>query len=156
MEFKDNLKYFRTQKDWQQQDLATKMKVSAKTISSWETGRTEPTLGQLAKLAEILNCSMDTLAGAGTQSIKDITMEELQMKISMMEDRRALIFIHQLSEQRLNDLRAMEEIEHEIAHHARKLSELQKRAEKYQSGQNLPPLPKEFENDLSRRTIVAN
>ena len=156
MEFKDNLKYFRAQKEWQQQDLATKMDVSAKTISSWETGRTEPTLGQLAKLAEVLDCSMDTLAGTGTRNVKAITSEELYMKVSTMEDRRTLIYIHQLSEKRLNELREKEEIEREIAQHARRLAELERRAAKINNTPTaLPPLPDD-ESNYPHKPIAAN
>ena len=156
MEFKENLKYFRIQNGWQQQDLAAKMGINAKTISSWETGRTEPNLGQLAKLAKVLNCSMDTLAGGETRSVKDITTEEVYTKINSMTNRRELIYIKNLSEQRLNTLRELEQVQNEIAYNARKLAELEKKAEKYKESLAAPPAMPGHEPERIRNPITGN
>lgn len=156
MEFKENLKYFRIENGWQQQDLAAKMEINPKTISSWETGRTEPNLGQLAKLAKVLNCSMDSLAGDETRNVKDITTEEVYAKISTMTNRRELIYIHQLSEQRLDTLRELEQVQNEIANNARKMAELEKRARQYKDILLTPPATPGHEPSYLRRPVQGN
>lgn len=46
-----------------QQELADKLHVSRKTISSWEVNRTEPNMGNIEDLARILGCRKSTLLG---------------------------------------------------------------------------------------------
>ena len=48
----------RTLKKLSQEDLAKKLFVSNKTISSWETNRTEPGLEDIVRLSEIFDCSV--------------------------------------------------------------------------------------------------
>ena len=42
-----NLKSIRTQKGYTQDDLAEALHVTRQTVSSWETGRSEPDIGML-------------------------------------------------------------------------------------------------------------
>lgn len=42
MEFAEKIKQYRAHNDWTQQEVATKLGVSRKTISSWENGRSYP------------------------------------------------------------------------------------------------------------------
>lgn len=46
-----------------QKDLATKLFVTDKTVSSWENGRTEPDIEMILKLSEIFNCNVSYLIG---------------------------------------------------------------------------------------------
>ena len=59
--FSNNLKLLRTAKKLSQKDLATKMNITIKTISHWETGYTEPSISQLVMLSEIFDISIDDL-----------------------------------------------------------------------------------------------
>lgn len=59
--FGDNLKRIRISHNMSQDELAEKLKVSQKTISSWETNRTEPTMGTVQAIADLFNVSTDEL-----------------------------------------------------------------------------------------------
>lgn len=61
MNFGLRLKEFRSKKNLTQEALGEKLFVSAKTISSWEQNRTEPSLDLIVKLAEVLECSYASL-----------------------------------------------------------------------------------------------
>lgn len=65
-----------------QQDLAQKLFVTDKTISSWESSRTEPSLDMVVKLSDILDCSPSFLIYGDTKS-SDI---ETEIKIKLSED----------------------------------------------------------------------
>lgn len=53
----ENIKRVRTEKHMEQKDLADKLNVSNKTVSSWECGRTEPRMGMIEKLCQALSCT---------------------------------------------------------------------------------------------------
>jgi len=59
--FGENLREVRKKAGLRQWQLSIKMNVTAQTISSWEVGRTEPTMGQMQELCKILNCDMSEL-----------------------------------------------------------------------------------------------
>lgn len=61
--FKENLKQFRLEQKFTQQQLAKMLDVSLKTLSHWETGYTEPSLDQLIALADCFQISTDELLG---------------------------------------------------------------------------------------------
>ena len=61
--FGEKLKALRTEKGLGQVQLAKELKVSKSVISLWETGGSEPTLSNLAKIAAYFNVSIDYLAG---------------------------------------------------------------------------------------------
>jgi len=61
MKFADNLKIVRKQKQMTQEDVATKLHVSRKTISSWENERSYPDIGMLVKISEVYTLSIDRL-----------------------------------------------------------------------------------------------
>lgn len=63
MKFMENLKLLRTVKGKDQNDVATALNVSPKTISHWETGYTEPSVNQLIQLADFFEVSIDELVG---------------------------------------------------------------------------------------------
>lgn len=54
----NNIKRIRMARGIRQSDMAERLNVSAKTISSWEVNRTEPNFGMLEQIAEVLNCSI--------------------------------------------------------------------------------------------------
>jgi len=53
----ENIKRVRIEKHMEQKDLADKLNVSNKTVSSWECGRTEPRMGMIEKLCQALGCT---------------------------------------------------------------------------------------------------
>ena len=61
--FGEKLKALRTEKGLGQVQLAKELQVSKSIISLWETGGSEPTLSNLAKIAAYFNVSIDYLAG---------------------------------------------------------------------------------------------
>ena len=56
-----NLKKFRCNKRLTQDELAERISVSRKTVSSWETGRTEPDIASLQLLADVLGVTIEEL-----------------------------------------------------------------------------------------------
>ena len=56
-----NLKDIREDKNLQQKDIAARLNRTPACVSSWETGKTEPSLDDLVKLADILDISLDYL-----------------------------------------------------------------------------------------------
>ena len=58
-----NLKDIRKENGLQQKDLAKLLNKTTACISSWETGKTEPSLDDILQLANILNVSTDYFLG---------------------------------------------------------------------------------------------
>ena len=57
------LKELRKQKKLTQTELASKLNISQKSYSNWESGKAEPTLDNIIKLANILDTTTDELLG---------------------------------------------------------------------------------------------
>ena len=51
----DNIKKVRESRGLKQSELAELVKVSDKTVSSWEINRTEPKMGMIEKICQALN-----------------------------------------------------------------------------------------------------
>ena len=56
-----NIKRLREQRGLSQDDLGELLGVSGKTISSWEIGRTEPNMGKVEELSNVLNVQISDL-----------------------------------------------------------------------------------------------
>lgn len=63
MVFSENLKGLRRAKGVGQAELAKLLNTSAKSVSHWETGYTEPSIAQLIVLADYFDVSLDELLG---------------------------------------------------------------------------------------------
>ncbi len=83
MKIGERLKELRNKKKITQVDLANKLYVTDKTISSWESNRTEPSLEILVNISEILDCSVGYLI-YGDNPKSDIETE-IKVKISEKE-----------------------------------------------------------------------
>ena len=59
--FHNNLKRLRHRRGMKQEELAERMRVTRQTVSGWETGRRQPDLDTLKKLAEVLNVDIHEL-----------------------------------------------------------------------------------------------
>jgi transcriptional regulator with XRE-family HTH domain len=60
-DFDANLKRLRIQRNMKQEDLAKKMDVTRQTVSGWETGRRQPDLNTLKKIADVLDVDIHEL-----------------------------------------------------------------------------------------------
>ncbi|WP_347564871.1 hypothetical protein DOK67_0001027 [Enterococcus sp. DIV0212c] len=72
MELKTQLKKYRSTNEWTQKDLAEKLNVSDKTISSWETGRTYPDVQMLISLSELFGITLDEFMRGDSKMVKRI------------------------------------------------------------------------------------
>ena len=57
----NNIREMRIKKKMTQQELGDKLYVSDKTVSSWESSRTEPDINILSDVAKALDCSFLSL-----------------------------------------------------------------------------------------------
>lgn len=76
------IKEYRNQMGWTQQQLADRLNVSNKTISSWETGRTYPDISLLITLSDEFDVSLDTLLKGDDKVIKKIQKDSVQLKVA--------------------------------------------------------------------------
>ncbi len=80
MSLKENIRALRKKAGMTQADLAKKMKVKQYNISDYETGRIEPDISKLSKMADIFNTTIDNLVGrkalAGAPAIENNAMDE--------------------------------------------------------------------------------
>ena len=61
-----NIKALREKRGWTQAELAARLGVSDKTVSSWEIDRTEPKMGKVEALALVLGCLKTDIIGEDT------------------------------------------------------------------------------------------
>ena len=112
MSFAWNLKTLRSEKDMTQGELAGKIGVSQKTLSSWETGRTEPNIGEVIALCDALGCTLEKLTGVKTRNIGDISFEDIVVKIRTMS-LKELSELHSVVAEAARDKERLERIEQE-------------------------------------------
>ena len=68
--FSERLKELRKEKKLTQTELASKLDISQKSYSNWESGKAEPTLDNIIKLADLLEVSLDWLFGREQMKVK--------------------------------------------------------------------------------------
>ena len=107
MHIGDRISELRLSKKLSQEELAKKLFVSNKTISSWETNRTEPGLEIIVKLSEILDCSVVYLIYG---NIKKNDIEKLLLNLDAnpytqknKDFRYTLSLIYELIEEEFQD-----------------------------------------------------
>lgn len=81
MEIGDRIQILRKNKGITQEKLGELLFVSAKTVSSWEMNRTEPSLDIIAKLSEVFECTISYLMYGDDEKL-DI---ETEIKIKLQE-----------------------------------------------------------------------
>ena len=79
----ERISKLRQSKNITQKELASKLYVTDKTISSWESNRTEPSLEMIIKLSEILECSASYLLYG--DNFKDNIEMEIKIKLTKEE-----------------------------------------------------------------------
>ena len=83
MSYGERISKLRSNKKITQKELAKKLFVTDKTISSWESNRTEPSLEMIIKLSEILECSASYLLYG--DNFKDNIEMEIKVKLTKEE-----------------------------------------------------------------------
>ena len=73
MSLSANIKRLRLEKSMTQEQLATKLGVSAQAVSKWETSETYPDGALLVPLAKILEVSLDELFDNESVSMADLS-----------------------------------------------------------------------------------
>lgn len=63
IKFQERLKELRNEKELSQQELAKELKVSQRSISSWETGFRQPDFETLSLIAKYFDVTTDYLLG---------------------------------------------------------------------------------------------
>ena len=71
MNIGENIKKQREKFGMEQQELADKLGISNKTVSSWECNRTEPRMGMIEAMCKVFNCDIGDLV-----EVKEINTEE--------------------------------------------------------------------------------
>lgn len=79
MEFAEKIKQYRAHNDWTQQEVATKLGVSRKTISSWENGRSYPDIFMLVQLSDLYQVSLDDLLREDHEMINNYKQEHVSL-----------------------------------------------------------------------------
>lgn len=74
----EKIKEYRKLRGLSQIEIAKRLHVSQNTISSWETGRTEPNMGVIERLAQIFECKKSDLIGEGGYK-ENLTVSELRL-----------------------------------------------------------------------------
>ena len=65
----DNIKRYRKEKGYSQEEMAVKLHVVRQTVSKWENGRSVPDAEVLIRIAEILDVSVHDLLGIEMEQI---------------------------------------------------------------------------------------
>ena len=122
MSFAWNLRTLRSQKDLTQGELAEKIGVSQKTMSSWETGRTEPNVGEVIKLCEALGCTIEKITGIRAYNFNDITPQDVFERARTLPE-HDLMYLEKIVKETLHIRRQQEELERERRRQQEKLEE---------------------------------
>lgn len=72
-----NLRALRLDRNVKQEELAQKIGVSASMISRYEKGSSVPPADKLAKIANVLHTSVDSLIGCGENAIDHVCIEDI-------------------------------------------------------------------------------
>lgn len=92
MDIGKRINKLRKQKKITQLELANKLFITDKTVSSWESGRTEPSLDILINLSEILDCNVGYLIYG--DSTKNNIETEIKIRITESEYKELIKFMN--------------------------------------------------------------
>jgi transcriptional regulator with XRE-family HTH domain len=132
MTFAENLRKYRLQNGLTQIDLASKCGINPKTLSSYETGRTEPNLGEIRKLCEVFHCSIAALIGTKERESSTISIDDIVLKLQDFDDdtlKRLIITIETILDNRIEIKEIMEEkrlLEKRLEEYNKKMQKLMK------------------------------
>ncbi len=86
MNFGETLKRIREEKSLSQQELAKKLEVAQSTIAMWEASQRTPKLGELNRLARILNITVNRLLGQPKDRKLEIVKNEIYIEGEKISD----------------------------------------------------------------------
>jgi CheY-like chemotaxis protein/DNA-binding XRE family transcriptional regulator len=86
MNFGENLKKIRNEKNLSQQEFARKLNVAQSTIAMWEARQRTPKLGELNRLARILNITVNRLLGQSKDRKLEIVKNEIYIDGEKISD----------------------------------------------------------------------
>lgn len=79
------LKFIREEHRFTQNEIANKIGVSQRTVSSWECDRSLPDMDTFKQLSIIYECSIAYLTGTKERSAGDVTLEDVLIKINTLD-----------------------------------------------------------------------
>lgn len=80
MNFAQKIKSYRNDNKWTQQEVAERLNVSRKTISSWETNRSYPDIFMLVQISDLYQVSLDNLLREDRKMIDSYKQEHISSK----------------------------------------------------------------------------
>lgn|SRR5690606_34464161 len=86
----ENLKALRVQNKLSMQVVADHLKITRATYSNFETGKGEPNLKLLVKMADLYNVSLDELAGRQFTP-NGVVIDQVRMKTEMNREINAMV-----------------------------------------------------------------
>lgn len=110
MSFASGLKQKRIERDMSQEDIALALKVSQKTVSSWETGRTIPNMGYIENICKTLDCTTEDLIGVKERQVGDISYEDIIVKINSL-DMQSLCALKEVIDRKIRYIYELHELE---------------------------------------------
>lgn len=128
MGFPERLFQYRKAEKLSQKELAEKMGVSQRTISSWETGRNEPSLGDLSKLSKIFGCTLASITDTRERAVGEISVEDIYEKLRELNSKE-LIEIDRKIKAELHYKREKEQLEQEKKRLQSQIEAMQKQLE---------------------------
>ena len=98
----DNIKRYRKEKGYSQEEMAVKLHVVRQTVSKWENGRSVPDAEVLIRIAEILDVSVHDLLGIEMEQddVKDLTSELARINAVLAEKNEKENLVKRASEKR--------------------------------------------------------
>lgn len=79
------LKLIREEHKLNQSELADKLGISQRTVSSWECDRNRPDMDTYKKMSLIYDCSIAYLTGTKERTAGDVTLEDILIKINTLD-----------------------------------------------------------------------
>ena len=132
MAFADKLRNYRKSFDLTQEELAEKLNVSQKTVSSWEIGRTEPNIGEVLKLCKLFDCVIEDLTETRLRRLGEISLDDIYAKIPAL----SIAELNEIQSRIKSRLREMEEAEvlkREKEKLEKQLEDMERRLKAYQN-----------------------
>lgn len=106
----NNLKYLRRRNNYDQGDLAKKLQVKQAAISAYETGRNEPTIETLIKLADLFGVTIDDLIRKDLSALPEDALAAAPALPALVEElRREIADLRELVETQRKLIASLEE-----------------------------------------------
>ena len=64
-----NIRRFRTEKNWTQEELAARLNVTRQAVSNWENEKTQPDVETLGAIAQVLEVTLEDLIYEGKKKL---------------------------------------------------------------------------------------